>query len=218
MRKYFEKYNRLPRQKDYQSEYYKQPEVRARYKAKRDSDPKILAKRAAREQWRKERAAYRETQEYKDKVKASQKKYYEKWKASGQLKSYYAKKRTDPQYRLSQNLRSRIHYALKSQRVRKQDRTFDLVGCSIEALRVHLQSQFTEGMTWENYGSGWHCDHKLPVIHFDLTDPAQQRICFHFENLQPLWGPENHRKSDKLPDGTSARQLNVIPFKQALGG
>ncbi len=206
------------RHKEYHSAYYKQAHVRQRIKERRDKDPKILAKRAAREQWRKERAAFRETQEYKDRVKASQKKYREKWKASGKSRAYYAKKREDSQYRLAQSMRSRIHYALKSQRVRKTDRTFDLIGCSVEALRVHLQAQFKEGMTWEGYGPLWHVDHKLPCRMFDLSNPEHQRICFHFENLQPLWGPENHRKSDKLPDGTSARQLNIIPFKQALGG
>ena len=49
-------------------------------------------------------------------------------------------------------------------------------------------------MTWDNYGK-WHVDHIIPVSRFDLTDPEQQKICFHFTNLQPLWGGENIGKS-----------------------
>lgn len=52
-------------------------------------------------------------------------------------------------------------------------------------------------MSWENYGSYWHVDHKIPCAKYDLTDPNQQKACFHFSNLQPLEASENIRKSDK---------------------
>jgi hypothetical protein len=55
-------------------------------------------------------------------------------------------------------------------------------------------------MSWGNYGlHGWHVDHIIPCASFDLTDPEQQRQCFHYTNLQPLWAEDNLRKSDKLP-------------------
>jgi len=69
----------------------------------------------------------------------------------------------------------------------------ELIGCSAEELVAHLEAQFTEGMTWENYGE-WHVDHVRPCASFDLTDPAQQRQCFHHTNLQPLWAEENLTK------------------------
>jgi hypothetical protein len=53
-------------------------------------------------------------------------------------------------------------------------------------------------MTWENYGPVWHVDHIRPCASFDLTDPAQQRECFHFSNLQPLFAAENLAKGDKI--------------------
>ena len=54
-------------------------------------------------------------------------------------------------------------------------------------------------MSWDNYGE-WHIDHIVPCASFDLSDPNQQRICFNFRNLQPLWAKDNQRKQDKLPE------------------
>ncbi|MFA6572185.1 MAG: hypothetical protein WCT77_13235, partial [Bacteroidota bacterium] len=74
----------------------------------------------------------------------------------------------------------------------------DLLGCSAEKLQYHLQSRFTSEMTWQNYGSFWHIDHIHACSHFDLTDPEQQKICFHYSNLQPLSAIDNMRKSNQL--------------------
>lgn len=71
-----------------------------------------------------------------------------------------------------------------------------MIGCSIAELRAHLESKFQAGMTWANYGE-WHIDHERPVASFDLRDPEQQRQCFHFTNLQPLWADENNKKGAK---------------------
>ena len=76
--------------------------------------------------------------------------------------------------------------------------TLELIGCSIESLKQHLASQFQAGMSWENYSyRGWHIDHKRPCASFDLTDPAQQKACFHYTNLQPLWAKDNLSKGAK---------------------
>jgi Prasinovirus endonuclease VII len=79
----------------------------------------------------------------------------------------------------------------------KSVRTIELLGCSIPELRNHLEKQFKPGMTWENYGPVWHIDHHKPCAKFDFADPAQQRECFHFSNLQPLFAGENLKKGDK---------------------
>jgi hypothetical protein len=71
-----------------------------------------------------------------------------------------------------------------------------LVGCSIIFLKRYLQKQFTVGMTWKNYGK-WHVDHKIPCCQFDLSKESEQRKCFHWTNLQPLWARENLRKGRK---------------------
>lgn len=75
----------------------------------------------------------------------------------------------------------------------------ELSGCSLQDLRQHLESQWKPGMTWENYGyEGWHIDHKRPCASFNLLDLAQQRQCFHYTNLQPLWAIDNFTKRDKI--------------------
>jgi hypothetical protein len=101
--------------------------------------------------------------------------------------------------KLAHNLRMRLHVALRN--ISKSDHTLQLVGCSIEHLKEHLEKQFTEGMTWKNYGRGkdkWNIDHKIACANFDLADPEQQKRCFHYSNTQPMWGPENTRKGKSL--------------------
>ena len=62
---------------------------------------------------------------------------------------------------------------------------------------LYLQGKFKEGMHWNNLGK-WHIDHIRPCASFDLTDPEQQKQCFHYTNLQPLWAAENIRKGAKV--------------------
>jgi hypothetical protein len=99
----------------------------------------------------------------------------------------------DIHFKIMCNLRKRIWDALKHNY--KSSSTMKLVGCSIEQLKYHLESQFKPGMTWVNYGN-WHIDHIRPCASFDLSKPSEQCKCFHYTNLQPLWAEENLRKSD----------------------
>jgi hypothetical protein len=113
--------------------------------------------------------------------------------------NFYRNKKynTDILYKIENNLRSRINIALK--RSKKSKKTKELVGCSLEELKNHLESQFKEGMSWDNYAfKGWHIDHIIPCAFFNLEDPEEQKKCFHFTNLQPLWWYENIKKSDKI--------------------
>lgn len=116
------------------------------------------------------------------------------------FRDYMRKKRLNPQFRILYALRTRLNAALKGRR--KTARTLELLGCSIDDLRLHLQARFLPGMAWENYGNGegkWNIDHILPCARFDLTQPEQQKQCFHYSNLQPLWFLENSSKGAKAP-------------------
>lgn len=103
---------------------------------------------------------------------------------------------TDLNYKILHDSRRRLHNAFKSANQRKSTKTLDLIGCSILDLILHLAKQFQPGMTLENYGGsdGWVIDHRLPCCAFDLRCPLQQRLCFGFENLQPLWYRDNLAK------------------------
>jgi hypothetical protein len=110
------------------------------------------------------------------------------------LKNKYQK---NPSFRIKCNLRRRIHNTLKNNK--KSTNSINLLGCDIDFARKYIESQFKEGMTWDNHGKfGWHIDHIIPCASFDLSDPEQQKICFHYTNLQPLWWMENLKKSNKV--------------------
>lgn len=142
---------------------------------------KIMMKRA--EYYSKNKESFSKRQ------KEYRKKYPEKCRAIEQM----------PQRKLAKTLRSRISSAIFSGY--KKTSTIDLTGCSLEFLIIYLESKFKKGMTWQNHGSGddkWHIDHIIPCDAFDLTKEEEQRKCFHYTNLQPLWQPENLSKSNKI--------------------
>ena len=101
--------------------------------------------------------------------------------------------KTDLSFRLLVTLRNRMRQALKKNY--KSSGTERLTGCSMRELKQYLESLFRPGMTWENYGPVWHIDHQTPCVRFNLSLPEQQRKCFHFTNLQPLFASENLRKN-----------------------
>jgi len=98
----------------------------------------------------------------------------------------------EPLYRLRHNLSTRLYLAVS----KKVGNTFELVGCSKEELATFLEAEFTEGMTWDNYGT-WHVDHIKPCCAFDLEVPEEQKKCFHWTNLQPLWARDNCSKGGR---------------------
>ena len=69
-----------------------------------------------------------------------------------------------------------------------------LVGYSIEKLKKHIEKQFQEGMSWENYGK-WHIDHIIPIS--KATCEQDVFALYHFTNLRPMWASDNIRKSNK---------------------
>jgi hypothetical protein len=106
------------------------------------------------------------------------------------------RKQTDPQFRLRRQLAVRLCTILRKRGLTKSERTLDLVGCSVAFLVQHLERQFWPGMSWENRHL-WHIDHIRPCASFDLTKLKERRACFHYTNLQPLWGPDNGSKGAK---------------------
>ena len=97
-------------------------------------------------------------------------------------------------FKIACNVRSRLTSAITNKRVR----TTTLVACSWDQLRLHIESLFEPGMTWDNYGrNGWHIDHKTPLNWFDLSDDEQLKKACHYSNLQPMWAEENWSKNDR---------------------
>jgi hypothetical protein len=113
------------------------------------------------------------------------------------IKEYNRKQRLlNKSYKVRDNISRRIRSAINNGY--KSKKTLELLGCSIEELKKYLEKQFREGMSWKNYGLyGWHIDHIIPCSSFDLTNIDQQKICFHYTNLQPLWAKDNLSKGNK---------------------
>lgn len=120
--------------------------------------------------------------------------YRKKHKAEVKLKNrVYCrnKRKNNIIFRIKNNLRKRVWDAIKG--VCKSESTIKLLGCSIEFLKGYLESQFKPGMSWDNYGK-WEIDHIKPCAKFDLSKPSEQRKCFNYTNLQPLWMKDNRIK------------------------
>lgn len=113
----------------------------------------------------------------------------------GYENTYHKNRRKyDLQFRLRGNLRTRINHAM----IARSESSQDLLGCSMIHFMTHLECQFKIGMTWENYGSYWSIDHIKPCDSFDLTNPEEQKMCFHWSNCQPLTVSENSAKGSKI--------------------
>jgi hypothetical protein len=110
----------------------------------------------------------------------------------------------NPQVKLAKCARAAIRRALQRMALgaKKVDSSLGVLGCTIEQLQAHIQSQFQVGMAWNNYGyRGWHVDHIRPLSSFNLFDPEEQKIAFSYRNLQPLWAADNMRKGRKVVAG-----------------
>jgi hypothetical protein len=109
------------------------------------------------------------------------------------------RKANDPIYKLINNFRTAIYQVLKENNVQKNGHYFEVLKYSPEELIGHLENQFKDGMTWGNYGE-WHVDHILPISVYNIQEIGDEEFmkCWSLSNLQPMWGKENIRKSNKI--------------------
>jgi len=176
--------------KKYKSEYYKDNEKVIKNNGNQyylDNKDNILVKR----------------KEHYINNKESKKLINKRWRLNNKERSneyhrLYMEDRlhNDIEFKLKNTFRHRIYTALTLGVGTKAHKTTELLGCSVEEAKRHLETLFQEGMTWSNHGL-WHIDHIRPCASFDLTDPEQQKECFNYNNLQPLWAEDNLRKGRK---------------------
>jgi len=140
----------------------------------------------------------------KEKIRKYQKEYRKNnkekiRKAHNKWESYKMEK--DPIFRLNKNIHRGINLSLKN---KKRGKPWEkLVGYTITDLLLHLESQFQEGMTWENYGIGegkWNIDHCIPISVFNITSVKCKgfKACWALNNLRPMWAVENIKKNNKI--------------------
>lgn len=163
------------------------------------SDCKDCRKKQARERYQQNREKILGqiriwAKENPEKVKECNKRWQSENRA--RLREYKNRRNEDPVIRIAQNLRNGIRRVLNG--TYKSSSSMDLLGCTVEECKKHLEDQFQEGMSWDTYGFyGWHIDHIRPCSSFDLIQEDQQRVCFNYKNLQPLWAAENLSKGNR---------------------
>lgn len=169
----------------------------------------------------------------KNRAKETAKNYYKLNREKLRIKArkYYKNRLlTDVNFKIQCSLRAFLKSSFKRINSRKVHKTIEYFGCTLIQLKAHLESLFIPGMTWKNRGLGillgndgkpiydsnnntipikaWQIDHIIPCASFDLSDIEQQKKCFHYSNLQPLWAEDNFKKSDYMPDGSRGRHRN----------
>lgn len=177
---------------------------RSRNRYQRDKE-KILARNRRgyiqhRGEWLAQRRQYRAEHKEEAKKQRQQSRITDRVR---DRKYQQHRRKTDSLFRITSSLRTRLNNALKATSFRKTSKLFQYLGCTLEELKVHLEKQFKEGMTWDNYGpyrdngyTTWQMDHIIPLSSA-TTEEELYKLC-HYTNLQPLWAATNREKSDKV--------------------
>lgn len=106
------------------------------------------------------------------------------------------KRRTDENYRL----RHAISASMNSYFKKSGKSTLDFIDYTMEELREHLEKQFDNNMSWDNYGTYWQIDHIIPQSIFDFTTKGQISMCWNINNLRPLSKVENPSKGNTIDE------------------
>ena len=103
----------------------------------------------------------------------------------------------DPVFKLKRKIRGTIRKSFKRKGYTKNTQSQIILGGDWSVVKEHFESLFTEGMSWDNMGE-WHVDHIIPLATAE-TEEDIIKLC-NYKNLQPLWGEDNLKKSDKIPE------------------
>lgn len=142
---------------------------------------------------------------YRAENKEQRLKYNREWramnieKAREKSRRASAKRLNTPKGKLSSNVSREIRSSINGKA--KGNRHWEsLVDFTVAQLKVHLEKLFKPGMTWENYGTTWHIDHKIPIaaFNFERPDDIDFRLCWSLKNLQPLEASKNKSKGAKI--------------------
>lgn len=197
-RKYLEKYGDIINKKSRDKRAANPEFYRKKWAIKRaERTPEEIEKKRLKDrEWRQKNTdkvkAYRDNPEAKEKRRLYNRLHSRK------------KNATDISYRIVKNLRSRIGFALK-RNIKKSETTKSLLGCSVDFFKKYFQDKFTDSMTWDDFMNGdIHIDHIKPCKEFDLTKPEEQKECFHYKNLQPLWWYDNLKKGSNYQEQKTA--------------
>lgn len=204
-----------PENKAKRKAYLERPEVKARRNELRKRPEALEKDRQRYERLKQDEERYEKRKKMsrewhranKDRVKELQRRWHERnpGHSNEYIKRRYAE---DPQFALAYKVRARVYQAIQKGGTSKTGRTEDLVGCSFDFLRQHIERQFRGKMSWDNPGS-FHIDHIVPLAAFDLGDPMQLKVACNWQNLRPIPPKKNMSKGAKLTEPQLPLPLTV---------
>ena len=166
------------RRKEYAKEYYKEW-----YQKNKEA-----IKEYKKEYFKANKEHIKEHQkEWRDKNKEHHNEYHNEYRKQ--------RRKTDPLFKLKDNLRSRTSKAFRNKGYSKNTKTQEMLGVDWEICKAYIERKFTKGMSWSNYGD-WHIDHVIPLASAN-TPERLKKLC-HYTNLQPMWAIDNLIKSDSI--------------------
>ena len=184
--------------KEYQQKYYqanREKIIERNKKYYAENKEKVRDQQRQYYERNKEQIAVQRSQYYlanRGKIRIKQSEYYQTYKDIINTRRVEYINKT-PHARMIKNLRSRLSSIIKN----KSRKTMDLIGCDRKHLVAHLEVQFENGMTWDNYGE-WAIDHHIPISAFNFDNKKELRACWHFSNLKPMWASDYLRKGNKI--------------------
>jgi hypothetical protein len=190
-------YNQSEARKAALKKYEQSEKRKAKKKAYRESEVGKAADKKYNQSEKKK--AYEQSEAGKAKRKEYDQSEAGKAKRKANHKNRYD---NDPIFKLHHLLRSGFGIWIKGNT--KTCKTEQYVCCTYKELLDHLESQFDEGMSWENQGE-WHIDHFKAQSRFDPTIEEEAYMCWHYTNLQPMWAEINIKYSNKQKPGDENR-------------
>lgn len=164
-------------------------------------------KKVARREWEKERrrinpASFaaknkRWIERNPEKAKQIRRQYAKNNRESEAAKKrkWVKSKKACPLFQIAKRIRATTRKAFKVKKIKKKNLTIEMLGCSFEVFKAHLQKQFTKGMGWHNM-SKWHIDHIVPLA--SAKTESELIALAHFSNLRPMWAADNMSKHAKI--------------------
>jgi len=132
-------------------------------------------------------------------------------------REYSKQRRENPEYKLIQNMTSRIYKLTSNKSINKCATTLKLLDCNSIFFIRWISYQFENWMNFDNYGSLWEIDHVTPCVSFDLTKDDEQKRCFNWTNCRPLSDEENESKGDEVIISVINNHNKIVEqYKQIL--
>ena len=136
----------------------------------------------------------------KDGFHSTCKSCYVKWQKDNRtnINKKEKQRREEPLYNMMRTVRALVGKSFRDRIINKNTKTYKYLQCDWEKFKQHIESQFTEGMSWDNQGE-WHFDHYYPIS--QVRNEKEMYMYNHYTNFQPLWANDNLTKNDKVPQG-----------------